>query len=200
MQSDVPCLPYAVIRPQLQSGDLLLCQGSSPMSRMIQAATGSELSHIALLWHAADLQRWLVFESVESVGARVVTFRHYLTNYNNTGKAYPGRLFVGRHRAFPTDLTQRTLFRQHGADLLGAAYDNRQIAAIALRIVSAKLGLSPHAAREDEALICSEFVDVLYKGAGLCVPFDPAGYVAPCHFAEWDAVSLLWEIATEETS
>ncbi len=193
-----PRLPYAAIRTQLQSGDLLLCCGSAPFSKMIQAATGSEFSHIALLWHVADLGRWLVFESIESLGVRVVPLRHYLTNYNNTGKPYGGRLFIGRHRAFPSEGAQRLAFRQRGADLLGSAYDNRQIAAIALRIVSAKLGLNPRDARDDNLYICSEYVAECYGAVGLAVPYDPAGYVAPKDFVAWADVSVLWEIDTSQ--
>jgi hypothetical protein len=198
MAETPPCLPYATIRPQLQSGDLLLCCGSAPFSKMIQAATGSPFSHVAMLWYARDLGRWLVYESVESIGLHFVTLRRYVTNYADTGKPYPGTLFIARHRDFPTDLSTQSMFRGPSADRLGSAYDNRQIAAIALRIVGAKLGLSPREARDDSIFICSEAIDERYRNFGLQVPFDPAGYVAPRHFAEWDAVTLLWEIDTSQ--
>jgi hypothetical protein len=116
----------------------------------------------------------------------------------DTGKPYPGTLFIARHRDFPTDLSTQSMFRGPSADRLGSAYDNRQIAAIALRIVGAKLGLSPREARDDSIFICSEAIDERYRNFGLQVPFDPAGYVAPRHFAEWDAVTLLWEIDTSQ--
>ena len=42
----VPCLPYNDIRPNIRSGDILMCSGSAVFSRLIQSATRSPWSHV----------------------------------------------------------------------------------------------------------------------------------------------------------
>src|SRR6476620_5081664 len=105
MPEPIARVPYAQIRPLIRSGDLLLCQGSSPMSQMIRAATGSPFSHVGILWRVAALDRILVLESVESIGVRAIRVSHYVDDYNHTGQPYPGSIYFARHRAFPTDVT-----------------------------------------------------------------------------------------------
>ena len=50
-------MTYSEIRPSLRSGDLLLCSGTSWFSRLIQAATGSEWSHVGLILRVDSLDR-----------------------------------------------------------------------------------------------------------------------------------------------
>jgi len=192
---EIPQIAYQDVRPLIRSGDLLLCSGSSSFSRMIQAATNSHYSHVAFLWRMEGLGRILVVESVESIGVRAVPLSSYVTDYSHSGKPYPGQLYLARHRAFPQETPSLVLFGQQAVDLLGTAYDNRQLAAIALRIVSAKLGIPPRAVSQNEPLICSEFVKLLLDGIGLSIPFDGRGFIAPKDFAASKDIDLLWELS-----
>jgi hypothetical protein len=164
------------------------------MSRMIQAATDSIWSHVALLWRMDNLDRIMVMESVESIGVRSVPLSHYVANYNHTGHAYPGMVTVARHRHFPLEVPTLTTFVQYGIDLLGTQYDTRELASIALRIVSAKLGLTPRAVDQDDLFICSEFIERWFRSLGLHIPYDPRGFIAPRDFATCPDIDLLWEI------
>ena len=166
MSPALPRLPYAQVRPQIRSGDLLLCAGSSPFSKMIQAATGSPYSHVGFVWRLEGIDRILVLESVESIGVRCVPLASYVRDYSRTGKPYPGLLCIGRHTAFPAEAGPLVSFAQQAVDLLGTAYDHREIAAIALRIVAAKLGLPAPPLRADTPLICSEFVQLCLGSLG----------------------------------
>ena len=69
---DVPLRAYEEMRSSIRSGDLLLCAGSSVMSRLIQHATACIWSHIALIARVDAIDRVLVLESVESIGVRCV--------------------------------------------------------------------------------------------------------------------------------
>jgi len=96
----VPPTPYAELRPRLQSGDVLLCSGTGVFSNLIQRATRSVWSHVALVMRLEGIDRVMVLESVEPIGVRTVRLSKYLTNYANDGKPYPGRLAVIRHNEF----------------------------------------------------------------------------------------------------
>ncbi|MCC5846411.1 MAG: hypothetical protein JJU05_19345 [Verrucomicrobia bacterium] len=94
----VPPTPYAELRPQLRSGDVLLCSGTGIFSTLIQRATRSVWSHVGLIMRLDSIDRVMVLESLEPVGVRTVRLSKYLTNYNNDGRPYPGRLAVIRHQ------------------------------------------------------------------------------------------------------
>lgn len=193
----VPLLPYDDVRPQIRSGDLLLCQGTSTFARLIQHATGADWSHVGCLVWASALDRLLVFESVESIGCRAIPFSRYAHNYAGDGHGYKGRIFVGRHAGFlPEETPAYSAFAQRAIDLLGSPYDTQTILRIAARVMAAKLGWEPEPMGTDRAFICSEFCWEIYHAFGLTVAYGAAGYIAPCDFADAPEVSLLWEIAT----
>ncbi len=62
---------YQDVRPVIQSGDLLLCYGSALFSKMIQKATKSIWSHIALVLRLDSIDRVMVLESLEPQGTMV---------------------------------------------------------------------------------------------------------------------------------
>jgi hypothetical protein len=192
----VPRLPYAELAPQLRSGDLLLCVGSSVMSQMIQHATGSIYSHVGFLLRLDALDRIMVLESVESIGIRACVLRAYVQDYNGTGTAYPGRLYLARHA--PMDLSDELRLQSlaHTAvDLLGYPYDAQEILSIAARIIAAKFGLPTQPPRKNRTYICSEFVAEVYAAIGITIPQDNRGFIAPKDFALAPEVSVYWEVA-----
>lgn len=190
-----PRLPYAMIRPLIHSGDLLLCSGQGPMSRMIQYATGSPYSHVGFLLRMETIDRLVVLESVESIGIRACTLDAYVTNYNGTGAPYPGALFVARHSQVDLADASRFLSFSHAAiDLLGYPYDTREIVGITARIVAQKLGMATSPPRTNQTYICSEYAALCFAAIGVAIPFDDLGFIAPRHFAECPEVGLLWEI------
>jgi len=194
----IPLQPYAAIREEIHSGDLLLCQGRSPMSRMIQAATHSPWSHVGVLWRLTGVDRILVLESVESIGVRAVPVSQYVTDYNHTGKAYPGVVCIGRHSAFPSEVLPQVLFAQDVIDLLGTNYDRQEIVAIALRIVAHKLGLPPQPVRHNALLICSEFAQIPFARLGIQIQGDARGFITPQNWAECPEVHILWQLTVAE--
>jgi hypothetical protein len=188
---------YEEVRLRICSGDLLLCQGTSTFSRLIQHATGSPWSHVGCLVWAQALDRLLVFESVESIGCRAIPLSRYVSNYAGDGHGYPGRIFVGRHTGFVPDAAPAyTAFAQRAIDLLGSPYDTQTILRIAARVMAAKLGWESEPLGTDKSYICSEFCWEIYHAFGLTLAYGTAGYIAPCDFATAPEVSLLWEIIT----
>lgn len=191
----VPCMPYSAIRAEIHSGDLLLCSGSSPMSRMIQAATDSLWSHVGFVLRLDTINRVMVLESVESIGVRAVPLSHYTEDYNGSGAGYPGRVYLARHTAFTQEAIQLTAFSQGAIDLLGRPYDRQEILGIVARIVAAKLGLAPTAVTQGRTFICSEYCLVCYAALGYRIAYDPRGFIAPKDWAQCPDVAFLWELA-----
>ena len=178
----------ASVLPRIRSGDLLLCAGTGVFSNLIQQATGSLWSHVGLLWHWPGVDRVVVFESVESVGVRMVPLEKYLLNYDNDGKPYPGQMALLGHARYPKGLSlaQEAPIVRHAIDLLGLAYNKQEVLRLAARIAAAKL-------RGDDALskapepqkefICSEFVSECLAQSGLGLTPNAFGYIAPTDFA-----------------
>ncbi len=186
---------YATIRPLIQDGDLLLASGTSPMSRMIQAATESIYSHVGFLLRLDALDRIAVLESVESVGIRACMLSAYVRDYNGSGQPYPGALYIARHRQIRCqDDGRLQQLSRTALDLLGYPYGTRDIMDITARIVAAKLGMSTRPIRRDRTFICSEFVALVYASIGVDVPYNPANFIAPADFARCPEIDVLWEM------
>lgn len=190
---------YDDFRPQIRSGDLLLCSGSALFSRMIQRATRSVWSHVAFVMRVDSIDRVMVLESREPIGVRTVPLRTYLADYDDEvrGRPYPGGMVLARHRAFkeaaPSDTSLRSLGR-FAADLLGYPYDKDEIAKIAARIVAGFLPFSKaekRALKHDREYICSEYVYECYKTLGIEIAHDRRGFVAPADFARASEVDLV---------
>ena len=186
-------MDYTAIRTSLRSGDLLLCAGTSWFSRLIQAATGSEWSHVGLILRLEQLDRVMLLESVESVGVRAVPLSRYFSNYQQSGAAYPGKLAIYRHRDFPGEAQAGSAWNRLGhfaVDRLGWPYDGQQIAELAARLTLHHLAPespSPELSSdslENQAYICSEYVAACYAQLGLKISPGTCPYVTPGDFVD----------------
>lgn len=181
--------------PRLRSGDVLLCAGTGLFASLIQQATGSIWSHVALVWHWPGIDRVVLFESVESVGVRMVPLEKYLRNYNNDGQPYPGLMVVLGPARYPKGLPlelEAPIVR-HAIDHLGYAYNQQEVLRLAARIVAARLSGAELQAKgwaPQREFICSEFVADCHAQAGLDLPLNQFGFVAPADFA----VSRSWVV------
>ena len=191
---DVPCLNYANIRSQIRSGDLLMCSGNSMFSDLIKVATGSIWSHIGFIRHDKEIDRLLVYESVESIGVRCVPLSFYLHNYDGKGKPYNGRMIIARH----DDIEKAHIenLARSAVDLLGHQYGAMDILKITARIGLGKIITGndcklPERARDHE-YICSEYVYECYKSIGLYINYDCRGFVAPADFAKTEEVNAMF--------
>ncbi|WP_273853287.1 YiiX/YebB-like N1pC/P60 family cysteine hydrolase [Guptibacillus spartinae] len=179
---------YQSVRSIFQTGDLLLCSGSYPVSRIIQNVSNSKFSHVALVFHWMD--RIMLLESVESYGVRIVPVSHYFSDYRNSGQPYKGKLYLARHSQMKSlDDIKRNAMLQRGADLTGKFYDIEEILKILASVVIDDLESIPN-----DRYICSEFIQECYQKAGLCFPDDGRGFIYPEHIASDPAVRPLYEL------
>lgn len=175
------------LRSRLKTGDLLLCSGSSVFSELIQQATDSPWSHVALIVRLDDIDRILLFESIESVGVRAVALSRYLANDDHPGRAYPGGLVVVRHRTLARDCSPQDIARmlQFAVDQFGSAYDRQQIVRIAARILGNAVQPAPSRSKQVQSreFICSEYVAACFAQAGVELQPGACGFVTPGDFA-----------------
>jgi hypothetical protein len=176
---------YNSVRAKIRTGDLLLCSGIHPFSYLIRGATSSDWSHVGFVVRFDDMDRVMVFESVESFGVRAITLRRYLKDYHDD-RAYEGGVVLARHSGFPK-LSNGELYRRFGSfsvDKFGYRYDRDQIVKIAGRLVSRFFGDEQASQFDgDKEYICSEYVHICYQRMGLRIRPGPHGFVAPSDFA-----------------
>jgi len=167
----LPVTPYAEVRPQLQSGDLLFGAGRSPVSRAIQRATRSPLSHVGIVFHTRSMDRKLLLESVEDAGVRMVPLTRYLHDYAH-GKPYDGIVVVARFLAINPEMVIR--LGQYGTDLLGEPYGCEDVGRVVARVA-----LGEPREPGDRAYVSSELVHYCFERAGYRFDADPGRFVAP---------------------
>lgn len=185
----LPRRRYDDLRPDIRTGDIFLASGNYSVSKMIQHVSGSMFSHVGFVfsWNS----RVLVLESVEDDGVRAVPLRQYVRDYENTGEPYNGRLFLARHNA-PLSPEHIASLLGEAADRLNRKYDKEEILKILARMT---LRLGKHA--ENDAYICSEFVDECFRKLNVNFPRDEKGFIFPEHIAADVNVTAICEVVDQ---
>ncbi|MBU3652420.1 MAG: hypothetical protein FGM44_04975 [Limnohabitans sp.] len=191
-----PVLPYdAAFRSQLRTGDLLLCSGRGVFSELIQQATDSLWSHVALIVRLDELDRVMLFESLETYGVRTVPLSRYLQDEDPQGHPYPGGLVVVRHRTLARECSPQALRRmlQFAVDQFGRAYNRQEIVRIAARLLAGALhpGRRELKAPGQREYLCSEYVAACLAQAGVPLMQGTRGYVTPADFADPGLTELI---------
>lgn len=182
-----PPRPYAEVRHQVQDGDLFLCQGKDPFSRLIQWSTGSPWSHVAMAFRIESLGRVIVMESVQEIGVRAVALSDFCSRDSRGHSPYPGKILLARHRRVAGEAARVHPMAGFGFDHLGARFAPNEITKIGLRIFAARLmgrRKTPRMLLPSDEFICSEFIAKAYDAAKLPIPWDGLGFIAPCDFAQ----------------
>lgn len=197
-----PTLPkkrYEDVRPDIKTGDLLLCSGTGVFSKFIQKATGSIWSHVAFVIRLDTIDRVMVLESVEPIGVRTVPLSHYVRNYKGDDHGYFGRILIARHREmeYASDKKLHKM-SQFAVDLFGYPYDKDEILRIAKRIGQSMFGFGSNEVKRDREYICSEYVWECFHKLGISVHYDPRGFIAPKDFARPAGVKAVAHIAVKD--
>lgn len=177
---------YKMIRSLIQDGDFMLCYGEALMSEAIEFITG-ECSHVGLLERIRD--RVMVLEAVNEF--RHYPLSNYFTNYNNSGKRYPGRIFIGRPRSITPQAADQMLDLAY-ADL-GKAYDWSSVLKIGYNETLGKI--FPAFETDDrQKLFCSEACNYYYMTAG-CGQFKQTNeFITPHDIATSPEMNILYEV------
>lgn len=159
----------------IYNGDLLFCSGTSGISKEIKRVTGSEFSHVGILFTYEHAGQRLTYV-IEAISPRiaVIPLEQYFTNYQQTGKPYPGKLFLGRIHG-GLSLQQTRDIHSAAVKQVGKEYDNASIIKQAFNHFFGT-GLTD---KDNHRLICSELAALCYKNAGIDLKIDKHGFFTP---------------------
>lgn len=184
--NDLPAQDYDTIRRLVKTGDMALCSGTNPFSRVIRWATKSPWSHIALIVRLEDIDRVIVLEAVAKIGVRAVPLSRFVAEDSDRHRPYPGDIIIARHTAFAEKATGAALhaMTDFAFDRLGAPFDVNEITRIGIRIALAGLGFrEPGRIKPDDEYICSEYLAECYRRVGIDIAWDGRGFIGPADFA-----------------
>ena len=154
--------PYRDVRESFREGDLLAFRGRSLVSATIRALTGSQYSHVGLVY---------LFEArvycLEAVGSGV-----RLCLMSELARRYAGGIDYVAVDASDEIRRQAVSF---GFQQLGRPFDYFGLARFFLFL---SLGLRPRA-RRDMRWFCAELVAEAYRRQGIRLTRDPSCYATP---------------------
>jgi hypothetical protein len=182
-------VPYAQLRERLHSGDIVLCQGKDPFSKLIRWSTKSPWSHVGLVFRIDSVGRIVVIEAVEKIGVRAAPLSDFVSRDSEGTAPYPGKILFARHAALRgqgKNPPNAKALAEFAFGHLGSKFAPGEIAKIAARIAAARLldnRRTPDFLGPDDEFVCSEFVARAYEHAGLPVPWDGLGFIAPSDIA-----------------
>jgi hypothetical protein len=182
---NLPKVKFGDIANQLQQCDILFISGSSLISKAIELNTSSIFSHIALIVIWED--KVLLLESIEDDGIHALPFSQYLNNYDNSGKPYDGRLFIGRYN--PLAPTDKAKILDRSVDYLNKKYDDETYLKLISRLI---LPLAKYT--DNGTYTCSEYIGICYNAAGIEFNTNSGGFIFPEHIAADEHITPLWEI------
>ena len=148
----LPLEPYASMREDLRTGDLVFCSGSYFFSKAIQKFTRSVWSHVGMIYRDPTLQRVFILESETLIGVRLAPLSKYLRDYHGKNRPYKGNMVIAR--VHPTKKKKKLNDAiSYGMDELTKPYDNFEILRIGFRIL-----FNVSRRSRDRKYICSELV------------------------------------------
>jgi hypothetical protein len=188
---------FSEAETKLQSGDIMLCSGNSAISSLIEKGTDSQFSHVALILQLPITKQWLVLESVETFGVRCVPLeKGYVTNYDDGGQPYDGKILIARHEEMAAKQGELELLYHKAFSLTGDLYDRAALFKIASRIALNEIGINEDGSvKPGQRYICSEYVYACLKAVGINLPYDPLGFIAPSDIANAPGVVPVLQLA-----
>jgi len=148
---------YTQIRGRIRTGDIMLFQGKSPLSRLIRWGSGSEYSHagFAAWWDG----RLLVFQA-SGRGAEVLPA-------SSAVDAYDGQVdWYALHDEYSKRIDNHALVTT-AVTMLGRSYSRMGLAQLMLRMAGGRFRGMPDPKSCPNAVFCSQYVSFCYRSAGL---------------------------------
>jgi len=181
--------PLEAISRRIRDGDILLCSGTDPFSRLIGWSTKSPWTHVALAYRLPALGRIMVFEAVQQLGVRTVPLARFISQSSSGRKPYPGKIILARHSDYAVKggkaggAPMRRL-ADFAVDQFGQPFGGGEILKIAARICVGSLNRKmPKMLGSKDQYICSEYAAKCFEAVGIAIEWDGLGFIAPADFA-----------------
>ena len=168
--SQLAALPV-LTTAQLQNGDGVFFAGNDWLSGLIEDVTGSIFSHIGTAAQIGGV--WCVIHSF-SPFVHPLPISRVLTNWQNTGKSYPGSIAIGRWNGITPEQAATAI--AFGASQFGVAYSDMDVVKDAMR--EAGFPIAPESP-DGRSWDCSLVFATEYFAAGCPIPPNPRGFTAP---------------------
>lgn len=184
-------IDYDTLRPQLQTGDLLLSSGDFWISRLVRRLTNCPYSHVGFVVRVEQFDRVFVVESVELYGVRFFRLSQYGPRGVYSGqRPYRGKALIASWQPDFLSDEKRLELAQCVMDLIMHKYDYREIVINGLCLFL-KVRNRRH---NNSAYTCAELVDHVFSCCGL--PFDkgPSGIASPLCIAAHPKLQFLARI------
>ncbi len=177
------------ISRRVRDGDILLCAGNDPFSRLIGWATKSPWTHVAIAYRWPSLGRIMAFEAVQQLGVRAVPLQSFVRQSSTGKKPYPGKIILARHEDFAEargahNSAEAKRFADFAVDRFGDPFAPGEIAKIGMRIALGRFNRRmPKSLGPKDEFICSEYVAKCFERIQIKIPWDGLGFIAPADFA-----------------
>jgi len=181
--------PMETIARRIRDGDILLCSGNDPFSRLIGWSTKSPWTHVALAYRWPELGRIMVFESVQKLGVRTVPLETFISQSSTGKKPYPGKIILARYEGYAEhagNASSAAMGRlaKFAVDRFGQPFAAMEIVKIAARICLGSLHRTmPKSMGPRDEFICSEYAAKCFDAVGIEIQWDGLGFIAPADFA-----------------
>ena len=182
---------YTSIRHELDTGDLVLFRGGSVFSRLIQRATRSAWSHVAMVLRLPEYDFLALYEStglgslpdmVSGEPARGVQ----LVPLSERVRAYDGAIAVRKLEGVTLASVARTALMDLRRELRGRPYERSMV-----DLVRAVYDGAGGSNTEDlSSLFCSELVAEAYQRLGLLGDGVPSSEYTPADFGAHSRLEL----------
>jgi hypothetical protein len=194
--------PFSAVAGRVRDGDILLCSATDPFSRLISWSTSSPWSHVALAYRWPELNRIMVFESVQQIGVHCVTLERFISQSSTGQKPYPGKIILARHEDYAGKggksggAAMRRL-ADFAVDKFGDRFAPMEILKIATRICVGRMGRPmPTSLGAKDEYICSEYAAKCFEAVGIEILWDGRGFIAPASFANDPKVKAIAQFRT----
>lgn len=157
----MPPRKYKAIREDLQTGDIVFCNGNYLFSKLIRRFTNSIWSHVGVIYKDETLSRVLILESEKAFGVRLAPLSKYIKDYHGKNKPYKGMVVVARLvPAISKEKLNKAI--SFGLDELTKPYDNWEVVRVAIRTF---FGIGKK--ERNREYICSELVQACFNQIGV---------------------------------
>ena len=182
---------YERVRDELNTGDLVLFEGTSFFSRLIQRASGSKWSHVGMVMRLPEYDYLALYESTGGGALRdlvsgVPTKGVQLVPLSEKIRTYPGRVAIRNlidAGLIAEDFRALTELRK---ELRGRPYEKS-----ALELIRAAHDSPGEVTNEDlSSLFCSELVAEAYQRLGLLTDRKPSNEYTPGDFGDRAGLQL----------
>jgi cell wall-associated NlpC family hydrolase len=157
-RSQCPRARYDRVRSRIRSGDILLFQGKTALSRFIRWGSRSTYSHAGMVaWWG---RRLIVLHAVGRRGIEAVPV-------SSAVEAYDGRVDWWTARPELEAQIDRERLLDLAITELGKPYHMAGVLSLAWRMLWGRIRARPDPKADPEAMFCSQYVSYCYRLAGL---------------------------------